>query len=81
MQCKCIRFVYLKVEFCRAGGGGGEAAFENGPAAGPRFDAAGVDEFAVGLHHGSDIGATIADLQPSCIYQYQKKKHKLNKLS
>ena len=65
-------YVYLEVEFCRPGGGGGEAAFENGPAAGPRLDDAGVDEVAIGLHHGSDIGATVADLQPSCIYQKRK---------
>jgi hypothetical protein len=58
--------MYLEVEFCRPGGGGGEAAFENGPAPGPRLDATSVDEVAVGLDHGSDIGVAITDLQPSC---------------
>jgi hypothetical protein len=33
-----------------------------------------VDELAVGLHHGSDIGATIADLQPSCMHVPEDKK-------
>jgi hypothetical protein len=69
-----VRLVYLEVEFCRPGCGRGEAAFEDGPAAGPRFDGAGVDELAVGLHHGSDIGATIADLQPSCMHVPEDKK-------
>jgi hypothetical protein len=65
--------VYLEVEFSWPGGGGGEPAFEDRPAPGPRVDPAGVDELAaVGLHNRYHVSGAVTYLQPCCTQGNQK---------